>query len=525
MSQVETPSDHLPHTFGLWSGISIGWLTLNVFGGMSFILFVGLSAGGIPAILYGFIGSSICVLCIIITFAQCAARYSTAGGAYHYATFLIPERYRRQCAYPLGWLNYCGWVLTHAACCAIVATLTLALVNLCQPEFDVTTRWQLFLVYLAMVFGCCLINLFGLRGIPTLELVGCWATVFVFVAYTIALLVKAPKATPHSVFVQTNNDTGYSSTGFAILLGLFNSFSTLMGLDCPTHLAEEVKNPKKVIPRILLIVIISQFFVGVVWILVLGFSIGDLPTIIASPTGVPILELIRLGTGSDAAAIVFCIILIINQGASALGSAVTMSRQGYAFARDGGLFWNHKLTELSPRTQLPVWSINVPSALVALIGLIYLFSNAAFNAIIGSQAVCMIISFGCPALIMLLTKSSTLPESKSWNFGRLSTPIYVISSLYSLLVVIVALIPQVHPVTTLTMNYTSLIMGVFGTAMTVAWFSEGRRLFSPPTYHEIGLTVMDGLSFSEGQDEETGEKRGGQVKVGDGQQFVSEAMT
>ncbi|KAI8215798.1 hypothetical protein K4K52_000051 [Colletotrichum sp. SAR 10_76] len=314
----------------------------------------------------------------------------------------------------------------------------------------------------------------------------------------------------------------YSSTGFAILLGLFNSFSTLMGLDCPTHLAEEVKNPKKVIPRILLIVIISQFFVGVVWILVLGFSIGDLPTIIASPTGVPILELIRLGTGSDAAAIVFCIILIINQGASALGSAVTMSRQGYAFARDGGLFWNHKLTELSPRTQLPVWSINVPSALVALIGLIYLFSNAAFNAIIGSQAVCMIISF---ALIMLLTKSSTLPESKSWNFGRLSIPIYVISSLYSFLVVIVALIPQVHPVTTLTMNYTSLIMGVFGIAMTVAWFSEGRRLFSPPTYHEIGLTVMDGLSFSEGQDEETGEKRGGQVKVGDEQQFVSEAMT
>ncbi|CAI0648713.1 unnamed protein product [Colletotrichum noveboracense] len=443
MSQVESSSDHLPHTFGLWSGISIGRLTLNVFGGMSFILFVGLSAGGIPAILYGFIGSSICVLCIILTFAQCAARYSTAGkalfftsdrqendtniikgGAYHYATFLIPEKYRRQCAYPLGWLNYCGWVLTHAACCAIVATLTLALVNLCQPEFDVTTRWQLFLVYLAMVFGCWLVNLFGLRGIPTLELVGCWATVFVFVAYTIALLVKAPKATPHSVFVQTNNDTGYSSTGFAILLGLFNSFSTLMGLDCPTHLAEEVKNPKKVIPRILLIVIISQFFVGVVWILVLGFSIGDLPTIIASPTGVPILELIRLGTGSDAAAIVFCIILIINQGASALGSAVTMSRQGYAFARDGGLFWNHKIVATNPAS-----------------GLVH--------------------------------QRALSPGRSGWFDGFLQ-------------------IPQVHPVTTLTMNYTSLIMGVFGIAMTVAWFSEGRWLFSPPTYHEIGLTVMDG---------------------------------
>lgn len=57
---------------------------------------------------------------------------------------------------------------------------------------------------------------------------------------------------------------------------------------------------------------------------------------------VPILELIRLGTGSNAAAIVLCVVLIVNNGTSALGSAVAMSRQGYAFARDGGLFWNSK---------------------------------------------------------------------------------------------------------------------------------------------------------------------------------------
>ena len=42
-----------PQLFGLWSAISLGWLTLNVFGGVSFIMFVGLSAGGLPAILYG----------------------------------------------------------------------------------------------------------------------------------------------------------------------------------------------------------------------------------------------------------------------------------------------------------------------------------------------------------------------------------------------------------------------------------------------------------------------------------------
>lgn len=50
---MDSQSKDLPKTFGLWSGISLGWQTLNVFGGMSFILSVGLSAGGFPTILYG----------------------------------------------------------------------------------------------------------------------------------------------------------------------------------------------------------------------------------------------------------------------------------------------------------------------------------------------------------------------------------------------------------------------------------------------------------------------------------------
>lgn len=64
-----------------------------------------------------------------------------------------------------------------------------------------------------------------------------------------------------------------------------NSFSTLMGLDAPTHLAEELPEPKKLLPRAMLIVILSQLVVGIIWILALGFSITDLPTIINTSTG------------------------------------------------------------------------------------------------------------------------------------------------------------------------------------------------------------------------------------------------
>lgn len=64
-----------------------------------------------------------------------------------------------------------------------------------------------------------------------------------------------------------------------------NSFSTLMGLDGPTHLGEELPQPKQLLPRILIIVIVSQFVIGQVWILVLGFSIRDLSAIVATSTG------------------------------------------------------------------------------------------------------------------------------------------------------------------------------------------------------------------------------------------------
>ncbi|KAJ4129601.1 hypothetical protein NW754_003883 [Fusarium falciforme] len=484
MASQKQETEGLHQSFGLWSAISLGWLTLNVFGGMSFIIFFGLSAGGIPAILYGFIGSCLAVICIILTFAQCASRFSTAGGAYHYACFLVPDKYRRQIAYPLGWLNWLGWIFTHAGCCAIVANLTLGLVNLCRPDFGVSTRWQLFLVYLAIVATCWLINLWGLKGIPTLEILGCYVTAFGFIAYTIALLVKAPKASPSFVFVETHNSTGYSSTSLAILLGLFSSFSTLMGLDGPAHLAEEIPQPKRHLPRVMLIVIISQAVIGVVWILVLGFSITDMELVVQTKTGIPVLELIRLATGSDAAAMVFCITLLINNGTSALGSAVTMSRQGYAFARDGGLIWNAKLTELSPGSHLPLWSINLPSLIVALVGVIYLFSNAAFNALVGAQATCMIISFGFPALVLLVTDGKLLPSNSRWNYGIFTKPIYVVSVGYSILVVIVSALPQSHPVTSLNMNYTVLVMGGFSIVMGLAWVTEGRQLFKPPVNDE-----------------------------------------
>ncbi|KAJ5517652.1 Amino acid/polyamine transporter I [Penicillium expansum] len=395
----------------------------------------------------------------MLVLAECSARYSTAGGAYHYGTFLLPDEYRRCGAYILGWFNYLGWIMTHAGACLFVSTLIMALINLCSPDFDVSSRWQNFLIYVGFATWAWLVNVFGVKLIPGLELLGSLSTALGFIAFTIALLVVAPKATPESLFKTINNDTGYSSGSLSVFLGLYNSMTTLMALDGPTHLAEELPSPKRIMPRILVITITSQAMLGVVWILVLGFSIHDLQAIIYTSTGVPVLELVRQATSNNAAAIIFCLILIINNGTSAVASATTVS--------------GSSMVDTSPVFDYsPHW--------ISLF--VFQLSFQRYNWKSG----------GIHDFELRL-----LPYSPRWNLGHFAYPICVVAVGYSLLVLSVAFIPQSAPLTRLNMNYTILIVIVFLVIMAVTWLLEGRKAFRPPNQNPESY-IIDSQELSDG---------------------------
>lgn len=178
----------LARHLGSWEIICIAWNVINVFGGLSYIFVVGFSAGGLSTIFYGLyvhhpmlpaltnscsLGSTACTLCTMSVLAECASLFPTAGGAYHFSTFLCPEKYRRYVGYPIGWLNYLGWVFTVAACSAIQTGLTFSLVIMCDPTYVVSGRWQYFLVYVAWAVVAWVVNLFFLRGFHVVENLGC----------------------------------------------------------------------------------------------------------------------------------------------------------------------------------------------------------------------------------------------------------------------------------------------------------------------------------------------------------------
>jgi amino acid transporter len=64
-------------------------------------------------------------------------------------------------------------------------------------------------------------------------------------------LSTAPKNSAEFVFTNFSNDIGWSN-GVAWILGLLQSALSLIGFDAATHMAEEMPQPSRDVPRAML---------------------------------------------------------------------------------------------------------------------------------------------------------------------------------------------------------------------------------------------------------------------------------
>lgn len=69
--------------------------------------------------------------------------------------------------------------------------------------------------------------------------------------------------------------------------------------------------------------------------------------------------------------------------------------------------------------QVPVYALLANSAIIFIIGCIYLASSTAFNALIGTGLVLQQVSFCFPAALLLYRRRSTtyLPSNRVFNLG------------------------------------------------------------------------------------------------------------
>ena len=103
------------------------------------------------------------------------------------------------------------------------------------------------------------------------------------------------------------------------------------------HMCEEIVNASTVVPRAMIFSIAVNGILGFAITIALCFCLGNIETVLDSPTGFPFLEIFSRATGNLSSATAMAVVpllLIIFCQISIMAAA---SRQMWAFARDFGL--------------------------------------------------------------------------------------------------------------------------------------------------------------------------------------------
>lgn len=100
---------------------------------------------------------------------------------------------------------------------------------------------------------------------------------------------------------------------------------------------DEAKDAPRRIPRSMVLTVVINAVFAFAFIICLLFTLGDLETVLASPTGYPIIEVYYQATKSKAGTNGMMLMIIIVVLVSCFSILASVSRLTWAFAKDHGL--------------------------------------------------------------------------------------------------------------------------------------------------------------------------------------------
>ncbi|KAK3647889.1 hypothetical protein LTR56_007863 [Elasticomyces elasticus] len=229
-------------------------------------------------------------------------------------------------------------------------------------------------------------------------------------------------------------------------------------------MAEELVNASFTLPRILLWATVVNGAMAFVMLVTFCYCIGDLESVLSTPTGYPFIQVFYNSTQSLPAANAMTSLIIILSACSNITVMAGSSRQLFAFARDSGVPFASWVAYVRPRSNVPVNAIIVSFVVAVIIALINIGSTVAFNSVTslgtGTLTISYIISISC----MIWRKLSGRPLLPShFDMGRrFGLVVNFVALAFMCLVFVIAFFPPVPLplLTVVSMNWSILIFGV-----------------------------------------------------------------
>ncbi|KAK0319561.1 polyamine transporter tpo5 [Friedmanniomyces endolithicus] len=416
-----------------------------------------------------------------LAMAEITSAHPTSGGPYFWAAMLSPNNELAAFfSWTTGWINFVGQFAVTTGitfgCANLIATLATV-----KGTF-VPTPGKILGIHAALLISHGLVNTFGVHILRYLNNSSITFHSLGVFAFATAIVAKAPThQSAKFVFATFYDGTGTpgwattASPAYVACIGILMSQYTITGFDASAHLSEETRNASWSAPLGVLTSIICSSVFGFFLILCLLFSIQDFDSTIASTVGQPVLQIL-LDIFSEDGAIVLFTLVIICVWHCGLFSMTSNSRMMFAFSRDHGIpRWFHYV---DARFHSPVRTIWLAATLAFILALPSLGSSVAFAAATSIATIALYVSYGLPILIGLIWHKNF--KKGPFNLGVFSRPVALVACLWIGFISIIFCLPNVDPVTSQTLNYTPVAVGIVALWTFGSWFAFARKYFTGP---------------------------------------------
>ncbi|KAF1810707.1 amino acid transporter [Eremomyces bilateralis CBS 781.70] len=476
-------AQELERNFSLLSVASVGITTGNTWAALGGSIAIAIYNGGPPGVLYELIASSVFYWMVAACIAELASAIPSSAGVYHWATVTAGPRFGKPVGFFAGWWNFFAWIFGAASMSSIVANQTISMWSLFHPDYAFQ-RWHVFVVYLITTWMCCAVVLFANRALPYVGQMGLF---FILAGVLVSILVCAimpsttgtGHASDHFVWKDWQNMSGWPD-GFAFLTGMLNAAYGVGTPDCVSHLAEEIPNPRTNIPKAIAAQMVVGLITAICYLVTLFYSINDLDAVLNTSNNFPLAEIYHQATSSRGGALGLLLVIYMPTLVTCIGCYITAGRMLWTLARDSATPASGWLRTISPTWKNPFNATLVCGIICSIMACIYVGSDTAFNAFVGSFVILVTLSYLSAILPHMLTRKRNVAPGPFQLKGVFGYTLGIISCAYMAVFIVIFCFPFAMPVDALTMNYASLITGGLTIFIAAWWFWKSTRGYEGP---------------------------------------------
>lgn len=391
----------------------------------------------------------------------------------------------------------------QATMSSISGNIAVAMYGIYRPDY-IPQRWHIFIAYLITSWVSCCTVLFANRALPMINNIGLF---FILSGVFITIIVCG--IMPHTgsgyasssfVWADWSNQTGYESNGFVFLAGMLNGAYAVGTPDCVSHLAEEIPHPKRNVPLAIAAQMVIGFLTAFFYMIAIFYAISNLDDILAAPY-FPLARIYAQATSSNGGTIGLLFIIFVPIFCTCIGSYITSGRCLWTISRDGAVPFSGTFGVISQRFKNPFNATLACGIFSTVLGAIYVGSTTAFNAFVGSFVVLSSLSYLAAIMPFVFTRhfsrsseapgpciNGMIPGPFQMGNSIIGYSVNIVSCLYIVVFIVVYSFPYSLPITSVNMNYSSLIAGGMTICAAAWWLVKGISYVGPKALiHESEL--------------------------------------